>query len=277
MKTGLKAIVAVALVLIPAALLVSRAPAEKLNDDGSVEMRLITYNVCGLPDAITRERNLPAAKKRLPWIGKKLREYDVIGLQEMFIPDRGLIEAKLIKHYVAHGTDSPFLSKPGSGIYVFSKWGIRKSFFEAWEESVGYDSWSHKGFVGATIDYHGKFLMDVYSLHAQAGDDEYRMRQFGQLARALKRYSFGTGRPVVLLGDFNCEMGEKECDWLVENAGLTVVNRSPGAIDHIFYNENGSAWKITVLSSGWAFNKPVQGQMPSDHEAYEAVLEFRKK
>jgi len=136
---------------------------------------------------------------------------------------------------------------------------------------------SHKGFVAARTVVDPTLEIDVYNLHAQAGDDEYRLKQFGQLLEAMQSFSFGGGRPVLAIGDFNCEVGKKECDWLIEKAGLIHVDPDPEGIDHIFYNENNSGWDIEVMDYGVAFDEPVNGKKLSDHDAFEATLRFKKQ
>jgi endonuclease/exonuclease/phosphatase family metal-dependent hydrolase len=245
----------------------------------SVTIKAITYNICGLPDQITKERDLDPARKRFPRIGEKLRGYDVIGLQETFVPERISIERKLRSYFVARGTDSWNKSTPGSGIYIFSRGRIPRSTFEMWEGLVGADSWSHKGFVGATTELRHGFAIDVYSLHgAASGGSELRRHNYEQLLNGMKRFSGGSGRPVLVLGDFNCELKEPECQWLLANSNLKHVDPAYTGIDHIFYDENGSDWNISVQSAGEAFITPdARGRLLSDHPAFEAALKFDKK
>jgi len=245
----------------------------------AVEIKAITYNICGLPDLVTKDRNLAAAKKRFPIIGRMLKSYDIIALQEVFVPERTALEKKLNTYYIARGTDTGLLRYPGSGIYIYSRWGIPRFMFERWVEARDYDSLSHKGFVAATVRIAGGPEIDVYSLHAQAGWTDFRHKDFIQLVDAMKRFSFGTGRPILALGDFNCSMGEWECKWLIDNSGLKHVspNPDPDAIDHIFYLQNGSDWKITPVSWGPAFTEPYDGRKLSDHDAFEAVIRFEKE
>lgn len=266
------------------AVLLCRQAAPGLGGDipgpKSVTLKVITYNVCGLPDQITKERNLDPARTRFPRIGEKLRDYDVIGLQETFVPERIHIERKLRSYFVARGTDSWNKGTPGSGIYIFSRGRIPKSMFEMWEGLEGVDAWSHKGFVGATTELKKGFAIDVYSLHGQAGGrySELRRHNYEQLLNGMKRFSAGSGRPVLAIGDFNCELNEPECKWLLANSNLKHADPSYKGIDHIFYDENGSDWNISVLRAGESFITPDErGRLLSDHPAFEAVLKFEKK
>jgi endonuclease/exonuclease/phosphatase family metal-dependent hydrolase len=244
-----------------------------------LDIRFITYNICALPDLVTVERDLAPAEKRMPVIGEKLKAYEIIGVQEAFIQERFLMERRLQVYYAVYGGATGRVRTPGSGVAIFSKWRPVKSVYEKWEQSKGYDSLSGKGFVMATIPITDGLAVDVYDFHAQAGNPEIRTTNYHQLDTALQRYSIGTGRPIVVMGDFNCEVDEPECDWFIAKHGLihaagAGVDKS--AIDHIFFNENNSGWKISVLNAGFEFTKPFHGQKLSDHDAFAATLRFEK-
>jgi endonuclease/exonuclease/phosphatase family metal-dependent hydrolase len=267
-------------IAVSALAIITRADGKDAAKPKPIIVRAITYNICGLPDAIIQERGLPLARERFPEIGLLLRKYDIIGLQEVFVPERTLIEKKLFMRFIARGTDSGIAGAPGSGIYIYSRWKIPKLMFERWNDITDYDAMSQKGFVAATVEIERGPTIDVYSLHAQAGHKQYRAKNYEQLFAAMKQYSLGSGRPILVLGDFNCDISESECKYIVENAGLTHVstNPAPDQIDHIFYNMNGSDWKITVLSSQFVFDKPMlNGKRLSDHDGFEAVLQFDRK
>lgn len=275
-RVALTAVIAAVFVAI---LLVQFTPQGAAAAKKAVEVRFVTYNICGLPDLITRDRGLAAARKRFPLIGERLRNYDIISLQEVFIPQRTLVIKKLFNYYLARGTDSGMPTKPGSGIYVLSRWSIPRYTFEKWNDLEDYDSWSHKGFLGTTTVIPDGPAIDIYGLHAQAGHEKTRKKNYQQLIDALVRNSIGTGRPIILMGDFNCDMRDEDCHWLIENAGLTHVNPNlpNDQIDHIFYIQNNSEWKINVKSFGFVFDKPVNGHMLSDHNGYAATIEFTRK
>ena len=248
------------------------------NRQRPLELKVLTYNICGLPDYITSERNLiTPAKKRLRLIGDLIKGYDIIGLQEVFIPDRYIIERKLRNHFVARGTDSPKANPTGSGIYIFSKGEIRKSIYERWNKLYDFDAFSEKGFVGAVTTLPGSLDIDVYNLHGQASaGSEARIANYKQLLNAVARFSKGSGRPILILGDFNCAIGEVECTWLLEHSNLKHANPALVDVDNIFYSENGSGWKITVVSAKYVFNEKVNGKRISDHFGLEAVFRFER-
>jgi len=254
------------------------SPSDK-KDVHSYDISFLAYNVCGLPDYITSTRNLIVpSKKRLTLIADLIKNYDVMGLQEVFIPDRTVFENKLRFHFLARGTDSPMANPTGSGIYVFSKGVINRSMFERWNVQYDVDAFSHKGFVGATTRLRDDLYVDVFSLHAQASANaEARIANYKQLLDAINWFSKNSKRPIVVLGDFNCQIGELECSWFIDHSGFKLANNEPYNVDNIFYSENGSEWNISVQSSKYVFDYLVNGRLISDHKGLEAILRFTKK
>jgi len=256
----------------------ARAAGAKAAPD-SFTVKVITYNIAGLPDAITSNRKLTSTKDRFAYIGEKLKNYDIVAVQEAFISQREIIEKKLGSYYVVHGTDNSRVSTPGSGVYTFSKWPVTESHYEKWEHLAGADALSLKGFVAATIVVSPELSIDVYNLHGQTGktEDKYdiKIKNFARLAKYMDYQSGGSGRPVLLLGDFNVKAGDPVWKSIVEGMGVAMipdpVEKRP---DHIFYKENGSGWKITVVDTGTDFTEPLKGERLSDHFAIQTTLRF---
>lgn len=82
-----------------------------------------------------------------------------------------------------------------------------------------------KGFVAATVtpDALGGAAVDVVSIHLDFLAERVRRRQIEQL---VDRFT-GSGRPLVVLGDFNCELGERRrsFDLLAHELRLRPVER----------------------------------------------------
>lgn len=226
------------------------------NLPSAYDFKTITYNVCGLPDLFTYDRNLASMDERFNYIGKKLRKYDIVGLQEVFIAKRSIIENHLSNYFLAHGTDTGMNNKFGSGVYTFSKWPIKRIYYERWRKSEGPDSMSHKGFVMTTIGVDEQLWLDVYNLHGQAGgENNFGVDNMRQLVEAMKLMSFGQGRPVLLIGDFNCKFWDEQCTVFVETSGVETVFPEQKGVDHAFYHENDSGWKISVVEYQTVFDK----------------------
>lgn len=243
------------------------------------QFKVITYNVCGLPDIITYDRNLAQMDKRFKYIGKKLNAYDIIGLQEAFVTKRRIIEDELGGYYVARGADVGMSNKTGSGVYTFARYPIKRIYYERWRKSAGPDALSHKGFVLTTVAVNDDLWIDVYNLHAQAGGSKERIDNDNmyQLAEAMKMMSFGNNRPILLIGDFNCRFGEEQCALITQEMGVTPAVPEQEGVDHMFFHENNSEWVITVQDFKKEFTEKLGKKLPSDHEAREAVFTFTRK
>jgi len=246
--------------------------------ENTYRIKFLTYNICGLPDMLTGPRDVIPAEKRLPFLGKKFGQYDIIGLQEMFIPERFILEKKLSSFFLARGTDTQDMKTPGSGIYIFSRWNFSKFFFEKWVDSREYDSISQKGFVGATVLVDDILSFDIYNLHAQAQDNaDVRRSQFEQLLEGISGFSGGSGRPVVVMGDFNCEPGEEECDWFLSESGLATTAVDDSRVDMVLFKENSSGWNVGADGYRVILEEKINGKRLSDHEGVEVVLTFTEK
>jgi len=245
----------------------------------SITLKFLTYNVCMLPDFITFDRNLLVpTEKRAALIAKLIKDYDVIGLQEAFIPQREVFPRRLKNHFMVMGTGSPKANPTGSGLYIFSKGDIQRSVFERWREQYGVDAFSHKGFMGATTVLPGGLEIDVYTLHAQAGfGPKPRIENYKQMMAAVQRFSGGTRRPIIIHGDFNCNPGEEDCEWILQNSSLKMASSHLDHVDHLFYDENGSDWTITIESARWVFDELVSGRLISDHNGMETIIRFDKR
>lgn len=255
-------------------------PAEDGGENlpSTYDLKVITYNVAGLPDLFTYDRNLAPMDKRFDYIGKQLRKYDIVGLQEVFISKRSIIEAHLSDYFLAHGTDTGMSNRFGSGVYTFVRWTIRKLYYERWRKSEGPDSLSHKGFVMVTTKVSDELLVDVYNLHGQAGgENNFGVDNMHQLVDAMKLMSLGQGRPILLIGDFNCRFGDEQCTVFVETSGVTTVFPEQKGVDHAFYHENDSGWKISVVEYRKVFDELMGGRLVSDHEGFETIFRLEKK
>lgn len=241
--------------------------------------KVITYNICGLPDLITYDRNLADMDRRFKYIGRKLRRYDIIGLQEAFVKKKSIVENELGSYFQVHGTDVGVSSTIGSGVMTFARWPIYRSHFEKWRKSVGVDSLSHKGFVLATVRINSELWIDVYNLHAQAGGSKERVDidNMYQLAEAMRSLSFGNGNPILLIGDFNCRFWDEQCTVLLEETGVENVLAEQEGVDHMFYHENESEWDIEVESHAVVFDERPKGKLISDHDGFEVVFKFSRK
>ena len=254
------------------------AAAQDQAGPGEYDLKVITFNVAGLPDMITFKREFAKTKKRFAYIGEHLKGYDIIAIQEAFIPEREIIEKSLKDYYVVHGVDVGTVKILGSGVYTFSRWGVTASHFEKWPHLAGADAMSHKGFVAATVKVSPELTIDVYNLHGQTRYDDLKIENYTHLAEFMKYFSGGSGRPILLIGDFNCRYGDEPCAHVVSSMNMThaAPDLEGLKVDHIFYNENGSGWSISVQNAALVMTEELDGKRISDHKGLAATLRFTK-
>ena len=228
-------------------------------DEG--QLTVLTYNVAGLPQEISKEN----PKENLPKISPLLEDYDVVLTQEDFdwwLPGSladGLdfnqyherLRADTTHEYAtpvhpgyeAVGID--LADRPdmaiGDGIGILSRYPLTDFEVVPWTDCFGgftegaSDCLAMKGFRVATMDVGGAEV-DVYSLHGEAGgtpeDQALQPEDYEQLAAYIDEHS--DGRAVIVGGDTNLHIDEEHEDsgdgadatiWadFLEATGLTDV------------------------------------------------------
>jgi hypothetical protein len=285
----------------------------------SGEFSLLTYNVAGLPQEVSTEH----PQQNIPLISPKLEPYDIVVTQEDFdwwIPALdGLdfanyhtrLRAQTTHPHVtgqhpgpaAVGIDGSDPERPmpfvGDGLGVLSRFPMANVVRTPWEHCFGgadqsdggaADCLAMKGFGVATVTLAPGVLVDVYTVHGEAGrtsaDTRMIAEDFALLAEFIAAHS--TGRAVIVAGDTNLhtEVGHVMAPvhrpiWeaFLAEAGLTdvcvlgVCDR-PGAIDKVAYR-NGDAVTLEVLDHRWEDEIFVDGdgQDLSDHPP--VAVDFR--
>jgi endonuclease/exonuclease/phosphatase family metal-dependent hydrolase len=74
-----------------------------------------------------------------------------------------------------------------------------------------------KGFVVCTVGFGGTKL-DVVSVHLDVASDKVRQKQALEMVRVLS----GRGNPLVVMGDFNCELQDSKQVYKILNEGLNL-------------------------------------------------------
>ncbi len=278
----------------------SGAAADTAAVDGGAEtevaksgtLTVLTYNVHGLPPAVTGDDTAA----RLKAIGPRLKDLDIVGLQENF---DGKNHATL-----AAGAGHPHVSRfdaikkdgtpkaYGSGLAVLSKSAIIA------EESAHYagchglvdsasDCLASKGWQMARIRVGKDATIDVYNTHLEAGggdeDEKVRAAQVDEVLAAIDKHS--KGRAVLFTGDFNLHADDKPDQPLLAKleAALTdgcqaVKCGHPKHIDRVFLRDGDTvgltakAWKN--LSADFKDDKGVD---LSDHPPLRLTVEWALK
>lgn len=254
------------------------------------ELRALTYNVQGLPEAVTNKD--PALQ--MAGIAPLLGAFQLVGLQEHFMeaPHEALIAA--IPHALQAwfsdlvGDDRIF----GSGLAVLADREALDVDAVHYDECNGRfdqanDCLASKGFqrvrlrlsaaVGATVD--------VYNTHLDAGgsvgDQAARAAQVAQLVESLTTWS--AGRAAVLLGDLNLRANDPAdvpaLAALLDGGGLVdaceaVGCPEPNHIDRVLVRGGGA---IRLEPLAWRREEQFvddHGEPLSDHPAISATLRW---
>ena len=172
------------------------------------ELNVVSFNVDGLPiPSFLSSTKRPAAKAtRLLARQVKASGCDILCAQEDF-NYHTILKNELDLPYATR-TSGPAVV--GDGLNVFSGYPIYNVQRHAWETAYGVfdcgsDELTPKGVLCCTVDLGDGAFLDVYTLHADAWEDEDSMQakaaQFDQLLGLIETYS--ADRAVMLTGDFN--------------------------------------------------------------------------
>lgn len=250
-------------------------------------LRVLTYNVHGLPAGITEDDTTG----RMELIGPLLSAYDVVGVQEDFTPEghaalmAGAIQAS--SAWFDAALDGHVF---GSGLLLLFGAEAVLEHTEHYVACHGFldgasDCLASKGFQVVRLRLAEGVEVDVYNSHLEAGgsaeDDAARAVHVDMLLEAMGGLS--AGRALIFLGDTNLHQDQPEDLPLFEawmsGAGLTdacdaVGCPQPGRIDRIFVRSGGGV-KLTV--EAWAVDEALvdgEGADLSDHEGISATIRW---
>jgi endonuclease/exonuclease/phosphatase family metal-dependent hydrolase len=182
---------------------------------------ILTYNIAGLPACFSSADPEKNTKK----IGELINNFDIVAVQEDFAYHDDLLSTSQFPYVTEHPGNVPF----GSGLNVLSRYPIKNSENITWNMTHGNllcpppfyhgaDELTPKGFSYQRLELEPGVIVDLYNLHADAGDDEgsieARHNNFVQLAEYINNYSMGNA--VIVLGDTNGYY-TRECDNIYES------------------------------------------------------------
>ncbi len=166
-------------------------------------LKILTWNICMLPEPVK-----VAQAKRLKHIAEVLRssDYDVIALQEVFLDKSVKFLKKYLSDkypYVAGPPRRKFALKLTGGVYVFSKYPIKKWFAFNYSACKGWDCLASKGVVVAEIQLPRKKIQ-VLATHLQAGRkfQAVREEQYREIREVLDNIK-EENVPQFIVGDLN--------------------------------------------------------------------------
>lgn len=272
----------------PAQLQLERpARASSLKDtDGAQSLRLLTYNVWGLPSWMTG-----AKSGRYPRIARELERLDpdIILLQEAWT-------AKARKSAPATGSwwkaraagQHTFFQQ--SGLVTLSKFPIIGGEFYPFSHAAFPDRLVTKGILKTTMRLSDGSILNVWNVHLQEGGP-YAIRR-SQVQELISRVQSAEDGQVADLvgGDFNCTpqcplyfelehaLGRTVYELGGEQPFVTWNNLSakPGAgqtLDYIFVREHRAPQGFDAFARV-AFASTSPAQQLSDHLGLEAVVKL---
>ncbi len=242
------------------------------DDPSARRVRLLSYNIqtgiatCGyrhyLTDSWKHVLPHPERVRNLNAIGRMIRRYDIVGLQEV---DGGSLRSGFINQteYLAdragfgcwHGqTNRDFGALAQHSIGLLSR--MRPS--EIVEHKLP-GIIPGRGALGARFKYGGSDLIVIIQ-HLSLGR-RARLRQLGYVSELI------SGEPhVVLMGDLNCGSGSQEMHWLLHNTCLrdpvpdlcTFPSWRPlHNIDHILVSPSLKVNTVEALNYPFSDHLPV--------------------
>ncbi|MGE0712829.1 MAG: endonuclease/exonuclease/phosphatase family protein [Planctomycetota bacterium] len=277
--------------LLLLALLWASAPAHAAPE--RERLRVVSFNVWGLPWGISRQR-----AERIAALGPALAALkpDVVALQEVWVrADGEALTQALAAAGLVHATHE-HAGLLGSGLLVASRYPIEARRFEPYEligklhKPYHGDAWARKGILSLTLrtPLGALRLVDTH-VHASYGGSEYRDVQAAQLLQlAGAAGDFGANPPperadaarppLLLLGDLNVRADSLAFRLLCARADLVPASRELG-IDWVLLRDGGGArWKVRKIQE--TLTDPVDlpsGARPlSDHPAVVADLELQR-
>lgn len=248
------------------------------------QVRLLTYNVAGLPWVLTGERRHVA----MPRIGELLNDFPLALVQEDFAWHDDL--ARFARHRYRSRPGSAGWALYADGLSAFSSLPMAPVRREAWDSchgvfSANSDCLANKGFSMAEVALGDGASAHVVNLHGDAGkgraDKRTRAREFAQLARALRQTS--RGQAVIVAGDTNLKAGDPDDERIfarfLRKTGLRDACRALGCgnerIDRVLFRSSSD---LELHATDWRIDERFidpTGRALSDHEAVAVTLAWR--
>lgn len=179
------------------------------DSDESISINVISFNVDGLPvpSSLSSTGREPAKATKL--IAEEINKTDcnILCVQEDFNFHSELSSGLDMENETV--TSGPAVI--GDGLNTFSDYPIYNVGRVAWDTASGVftdgsDELTPKGIMYCTVEIAEGVYIDVYTLHADACEDDESMlaksAQFDQLTKLIEEHS-GSDRAVLLTGDFN--------------------------------------------------------------------------
>ncbi len=256
-------------------------PTDAAVQANSGSIRMLTYNVAGLPIGVSSSNPLA----NTPLMSPLLNGYDLVLAQEDFTYHDAL-SSEALHPYQSVPMEAGTLPA-ADGLNRFSNFAFADFSRQEWTEcngivTGGSDCLAPKGFSYARHTLALGVTLDVYNLHADAGrgtkDRDARLAQVAQLIEYIDTHSDGAA--IVVAGDTNMKSGdEATLSALLDGAGLTdacasLACSSPETIDRLMIRSSAT---LSLSAQSWWIDELFVDQygLPlSDHEAVGIRLDW---
>lgn len=250
----------------------------------SGSLRLLTYNVAGLPSVLSSSN--PAVNT--PEISPLLNRYDVVLAQEDFSYHAELVERA--SHRYQKSPRYPRSTMFGDGLTLLSRFPVESDERVRWRTCNGYllalsDCFAEKGFSAVELYLANHARVVVINVHGDAGSDlgdvVARRTGFAQLARYIDR-NF-KDQAVIVAGDTNLDDYDVRDRQILERFTKATRLRE---VCRAFHCQGENLDKVFYRSSAHLRLDPVAwgpdprfvdeaGEALSDHLAMSAVFRWR--
>jgi endonuclease/exonuclease/phosphatase family metal-dependent hydrolase len=263
-------------------------PSPVVHPTGSLS--LLTYNVHGLPSAITGDDTLD----RLEQIGPLLDVYDFVGLQEDFMEEgQALLDAGTTLPYRTRFSE---LVEPervyGSGLSTYGRHPVLQDTGHFFTECHGIlegasDCLASKGFQVLSLEIDPGLAIFVVNTHIEAGggeaDETARASNVEALIAGMA--DLDTDAPLVFMGDTNLHpedpvdgpLGQRfESELGLVDVCTLLDCPEPNRIDRIYIRSGAGA---SLEAVAWSVPEGFVGENGvdlSDHNAIQAQIQWAR-
>jgi len=183
---------------------VERALPGAAETERSLELKVLSYNVKGLPlltdlDRLKRIGEILAERRR------RGDEPDVVVLQEAFARKAKRVRSRAGYPYAIRGPQEGGLFANSSGLEVLSNHPIVAGYQRRFDDCAFPECWVAKAIVGVEVELPGVPVpVQIFTTHLQADtvNEGVRRNQIDDIAVFLRRIPFGHA-PAIFAGDFN--------------------------------------------------------------------------
>jgi endonuclease/exonuclease/phosphatase family metal-dependent hydrolase len=260
-------------VALSLALVSSAAPAHADAPLRRGRIRLVTYNVAGLPEGLSQSHPV----LNLPLVGKLLNKYDLALVQEDFAYPE-LLRQNLRLPYASAAFVRGQAVHFGDGLSQFGKLPFGAPWRAAWRACHGvvdsyFDCLTPKGLALIRVQLTPQTSLDVYDVHLDAGSGEgdvaARAAQLEQLMTTVTEMS--ANNAVLVGGDFNLTEAERASFYLLSST-VRLVDvcaalhcPEPTRIDRVLFRDSPA---LALKPRSWRLDSAFRdgrGGPLSDH------------